>query len=55
VDMYDSTAFSGSSFLVDKSFECENASEKAVARFVQPAWLIAYFTYDSHTRFILQS
>ena len=25
--------FSGGSFLVDKSFECENASENAAARF----------------------
>ena len=25
--------FSGVSFLVDKSFECENASEKAAPRF----------------------
>ena len=26
--------------MVDKSFECENASENAAARFVQPGWLI---------------
>ena len=32
--------FPGVSFLVDKSFECENASENAAARFVQPGWLI---------------
>lgn len=28
--------FSGVSFLVDKSFECENASENAAEHFVQP-------------------
>ena len=33
--------FSGVSFLVEKSFECENASENAAARFVQPGTLIA--------------
>ena len=32
--------FSGVSFLVEKSFECENASENAAARFVQPGTLI---------------
>ena len=32
--------FSGVSFLVEKSFECENASENATARFVQPGTLI---------------
>ena len=31
--------FSGVSFLVEKSFECENASENAAARFVQPGTL----------------
>jgi hypothetical protein len=29
--------FSGVSFLVDKSFECENASENAAPRFDPPA------------------
>ena len=32
--------FSGVSFLVEKSFECENASENAAERFVQPGTLI---------------
>ena len=36
--------FSGVSFLVDKSFECENASENAAARFDPAAWLILPYT-----------
>ena len=34
--------FSGVSFLVEKSFECENASENATARFVQPGTLVDF-------------
>ena len=37
--------FSGASFLVDKRFECENASENAAERFVQPGWLIVVQKY----------
>ena len=36
--------FPGVSFLVDKSFECENASENAAARFDPAAWLILPYT-----------
>ena len=37
--------FSGVSFLVDKSFECENALKNAAERFVQPGWLIGFFPF----------
>ena len=39
--------FSGVSFLVDKSFECENALKNAAERFVQPGWLIPVLLYRS--------
>ena len=42
--------FSGVSFLVEKSFECENASENAAARFVQPGTLI--YTYYNLIQYI---
>ena len=35
--------FSGASFLVDKRFECENASENAAARFDLAGSLIYIF------------
>ena len=40
--------FSGVSFLVEKSFECENASENAAERFVQPGTLILLYQQNSN-------
>ena len=37
--------FSGVSFLVEKSFECENASENAAARFDLAASLIRRISF----------
>ena len=36
--------FSGGSFLVDKSFECENASENAAPRFDPAGWLLILYS-----------